>query len=86
MAQALEQPRGFDRAQQLRRCAADAPPFGRATMCELDADVIGQPQGPIASLGLADGSCPELPPPAEDDPAARRRPESAHSRGPHPQT
>ena len=55
-----EQPDCGDGARQLRRCAADAPPFGSTTMCEPDADVIGQPQGPTTTLGLTDGSCPEL--------------------------
>ena len=36
-------------------------------MCEPDADLMGQPQGPTAGLGRTDGSCPELTPPTEDN-------------------
>jgi hypothetical protein len=49
-------------------------------MCEPDADLIGQPQGPTATLGLADGSCPELTPPTDDNPNSAPPPERAHSR------
>ena len=47
-------------------------------MCEPDADMTGQPQGPIAKLGLTDGSCPELPPPTERKPDSAPPPERAH--------
>jgi len=36
-------------------------------MCEPDADLIAEPQGPTAKGGRTDGSCPELTPPAEDN-------------------
>ena len=45
--------------------AAAAPPRERAQMCEPDADMTGQPQGPTVKLGRTDGSCPELTPPTE---------------------
>ena len=45
----------------------------RDTTCDLHADLTSQPQGPPENLGLTDGSYPELPPPTEEHPTARRR-------------
>lgn len=80
MAKALTNPAVATVPDSCAFCIADAPPCGSATMCELHADVIGQPHGRTTTLGVTDGSCPDLPPPTEGRPDSAPPPERPPSR------